>query len=69
MPLADDPTLLCLHAAAVAVADRLVVLAGEAYAGKSKLPAALLARGEQVFCDDMEPLIDGFGIALGIPLR
>lgn len=50
--LAQDPELLCLHAAAVTGVDGLTVLLGQNFAGKSTLAATLAARGLPLFCDD-----------------
>lgn len=50
--LAADPTLMCLHAAAVAGPNGLIVLLGQNFAGKSTLASALAALGMPLFCDD-----------------
>lgn len=67
--IARDRRLLCLHAAALECNGRLIVLAGEAHAGKSTLATTLAARGMTLFCDDMLPLVGDEGLALGIAPR
>jgi len=67
--LAQRRDLLCLHAAAVEIADGLLVLLGTNHAGKSTLAAALAALGHRFVCDD-ELIVDlsgsqPIGIALG----
>jgi hypothetical protein len=52
---------LALHASAVVVGDRAVLLAGASGAGKSTLAAALALRGVPVLCDDAAALSEGTG--------
>ena len=54
--LRNDASLLCIHAAAIEVRGRLVVIPNKRRAGKSTLTAALAARGYRVFTDDFLPL-------------
>lgn len=66
------PDHLCLHAAAIEIAGRLVVFAGQGRAGKSTLAARLAAEDVAVYCDDSLPIVAGpepRGIALGAPPR
>ncbi|PSB55399.1 hypothetical protein [Chamaesiphon polymorphus] len=49
---------VCLHASAIAIADRVVVLVGAAGAGKSTTAAAFAQRGYPILSDDVVPLID-----------
>jgi hypothetical protein len=55
LPL-SDPRLICLHAAGVEIAGRLVVFPNIRRAGKSTLSAALARAGHRVFSDDVVPL-------------
>lgn len=55
--VASDPNVLCLHAAAVRMAGRLVVLPETRRAGKSTLTAALARAGHGVFTDDFLPVL------------
>jgi hypothetical protein len=48
--------IVCLHASAVAVDDRAVVLFGLAGAGKSTLAAAFARRGDVILADDIAAL-------------
>jgi len=65
--LREDPSLLCLHGAAVEIAGRLVVFPATRRAGKSTLSVALAAAGHRVFTDDFLPLsIAKNGIINGI---
>lgn len=48
----SDARLICLHAAAIEVDGRLVLIPNMRKAGKSTLSAALAARGKRVFSDD-----------------
>jgi Coenzyme PQQ synthesis protein D (PqqD) len=58
--------LMCLHAAAIEVAGRLVILPNIRRAGKSTLTACLAARGHRVFSDDFFPVsISAKGHLLG----
>jgi Coenzyme PQQ synthesis protein D (PqqD) len=70
----EHPNLLCLHAAAVAMAGRLVIFPNVRRAGKSTLSAALAREGHGLFSDDIVPLSfahDGtaFGCATGLAPR
>ena len=49
---------VCLHASAIAIDDRVVVLVGAAGAGKSTTAAAFARQGYPVLSDDVVPLID-----------
>lgn len=49
---------VCLHASAIAIDDRVVVLVGTAGAGKSTTAAAFAQRGYPILSDDVVPLID-----------
>lgn len=53
---AEDDRLLCLHAAGVVLAGRVVVFPNVRRAGKSTLSAALAWAGHQVFSDDVLPV-------------
>lgn len=63
--------LLCLHAGAVKLTDRLVVFPSRYRAGKSVLSACLVAAGIPLYCDDVLPIDinSGTGIAPGIAPR
>lgn len=73
--LRSDTALLCLHAAAVAFAGRLIVFPNTRRAGKSTLTAALAQLGHRVYTDDFLPVrIDPqdhtfLGIANGVAPR
>ncbi|MGJ8589435.1 MAG: PqqD family peptide modification chaperone [Yoonia sp.] len=54
--LRSRPDLLCLHAAALTLNDRLVIFPNARRAGKSLLSATLSSRGHAVFSDDFVPL-------------
>jgi len=54
-------SVMALHASAVAVEGRAVVLCGESQAGKSTTAAALALRGIPVLCEDITPLIEEAG--------
>ncbi|WP_333712764.1 PqqD family peptide modification chaperone [Yoonia sp.] len=54
--LRSRPDLLCLHAAAVAFGDRLVIFPNQRRAGKSLLSASLARHGHAIFTDDFIPL-------------
>lgn len=71
---AERPDLICLHAAAVAMAGRLVLFPNVQRAGKSTLSAALAQAGHALFSDDVVPLSfsqggSARGLALGIAPR
>lgn len=53
---AEDDRLLCLHAAGVVMAGRVVVFPNIRRAGKSTLSAALARAGHRVFSDDVLPV-------------
>lgn len=71
---AEDDRLICLHAAAVEMAGRLVVFPNVRRAGKSTLSSALAKAGHPLFSDDVLPLsftAEGlaWGLAMGIAPR
>lgn len=71
---AERPELICLHAAGVEMAGRLVVFPNIRKAGKSTLSAALARLGHRVFSDDVIPVFftegpRAHGLAMGISLR
>jgi hypothetical protein len=49
--------IVCLHASAVSINDRAVVLVGSEGAGKSTIAAALVRRGYAVLSDDIVALV------------
>lgn len=49
---------VCLHASAIAIDDRVVVLVGDAGAGKSTTAAAFAERGYPILSDDVAPLLE-----------
>jgi hypothetical protein len=49
---------VCLHASALAVDGRALVLIGPQFSGKSTTAAALLARGLTLVSEDVVPLVD-----------
>ena len=57
----------CLHASAVALADRAVALVGPAGAGKSTVAAAFCRAGHRVMADDVVPLVVEEGGILAQP--
>ncbi len=63
----DQPGLLLLHAAAVEIAGRLVVLPSQYKAGKTVLCACLAAHGMRLFTDDVLAIRapDDYGFAPG----
>lgn len=64
------PGSLALHCGAFTISDRLVLLAGEARAGKSTLIARLSAEPDlRIFCDDVLPVLDGAAFGLGVAPR
>lgn len=73
--LRSDPTLLCLHAAAVAFDGRLVVFPNARRAGKSTIAAALGQLGHKIYTDDFLPVrtdpesLTFHGIANGVAPR
>ncbi|WP_339933279.1 PqqD family peptide modification chaperone [Yoonia sp. 208BN28-4] len=73
--LRSDPTLLCLHAGAVDIGGKLVVLPNGRRAGKSTLSTALGRLGHRLYTDDFLPIrapnnTSGFvGVANGIAPR
>lgn len=65
-----DPSLLCLHCAAVELGDALVVFPNTNRAGKSTLAVRLLADEVAVYADDLLAVTkDGQGMSFGIPPR
>ncbi len=65
--LRADPSLLCLHGAAVEIDGRLVVFPNSRKAGKSTLSLALLAAGHKLYTDDFLPLcVNDGGEVLGM---
>jgi hypothetical protein len=48
---------VCLHASAISIGDRVVVLVGTAGAGKSTTAAAFARKGYAILSDDVVPLI------------
>lgn len=52
----EDDRILCLHAAGVVIAGRIVVFPNIRRAGKSTLAAALARAGHRVFSDDVLPV-------------
>jgi len=54
--LREDPTLLCLHGAALEFAGRLVVFPATRRAGKSTLTVAMAAAGIRTYTDDFLPV-------------
>lgn len=70
----SDPRLICLHAAGVEFAGRLIVFPNVRRAGKSTLSAALAQAGHRVFSDDVVPLTcpaqgQAAALATGLALR
>ncbi|MEJ7582719.1 MAG: hypothetical protein WKF43_01285 [Acidimicrobiales bacterium] len=61
-----SPTLVFVHAGAVAVDGRAVVLPGRSEAGKSSLVAALVGAGAEYLSDEYAPL-DGAGLVHPYP--
>lgn len=55
--LRQDPSVLCLHGAAVDFGGRLAVFPATRRAGKSTLSVALAAAGHKVFTDDFLPIM------------
>lgn len=70
---AERAELICLHAAGVAMAGRLVVFPNIRRAGKSTLSAALAQAGFRVFSDDVVPVYfpgdSARGLAMGMAPR
>jgi len=65
--VAGDPSLLCLHTAAVEFGDGLYLFPSTYNAGKSTLTAHLAARGLKVFADDVLYIThDNLGMAPGV---
>jgi hypothetical protein len=73
--LRSNPSLLCLHTAAVELSGRLIIFPNSRRAGKSTITAALGQLGHSVFTDDFLPVrVDvrsqaSLGIANGIAPR
>ncbi|MGD9511867.1 MAG: hypothetical protein AB7I59_15035 [Geminicoccaceae bacterium] len=64
----DRRTLVCLHAAAIALPHGTVLLAGRSGSGKTTLAAGLVARGGALLADDLTPLEAGTRFAFAFPL-
>jgi len=65
--VADDPTLLCLHTAAVDFGDGIYLFPSTYNAGKSTLSAHLASMGVKIFADDVLYITnDNLGMAPGI---
>ena len=54
--LRQDPSLLCVHGAAIEFGGRLVVFPATKRAGKSTLSVALAAAGHRIYTDDFLPV-------------
>lgn len=54
--IAQEPGLLCFHAAALETDDGLVLFPAVRRSGKSTLAAILMARGAKLFTDDYLPV-------------
>jgi hypothetical protein len=62
--------VVCLHASAIAVGSRCVVITGDKGAGKSTLAASLAERGHAILADDVAAICedDGvYGVQAGYP--
>lgn len=65
--VADDPSLLCLHTAAVDFGDGLYLFPSTCNAGKSTLSAHLASMGVKIFADDVLYITgDNLGMSPGI---
>lgn len=66
--VADNPGVLCLHAAAVRLGDGLMVFPAFYKSGKSLFSAHLAWLGVELFTDDALPLTpnDNMGVAMGV---
>ncbi len=69
--LLEHRNLLCLHAAAVEIGGKLVILPNIYHAGKSLLTVCLAAAGARVFSDDIVPIDrnSNHGVAIGLSPR
>lgn len=72
--LANEPDILCLHAAAVQTPSGLIALLGPNFTGKSTLAVALAAQGWPLFCDDRllvswRPQPEGRSLGIATKLR
>lgn len=56
--------IVCLHASAIAISGRAVVLVGNPGSGKSTTAAAFAQQGYAILSDDVVPLVDHDGIFL-----
>jgi hypothetical protein len=65
--LEHAPYVVALHAAALVIDGRLLILAGPSGSGKSCLSTALAASGSGFAADDLV-LLDDDGVARGVPL-
>ena len=53
--------VVCLHASAVALGDRAVLIAGAPEAGKSSTAAAFCRNGHAILSDDVAPIVEAAG--------
>ncbi len=53
--------VVCLHASAVALGDRAVLIAGAPEAGKSSTAAAFCRSGHAILSDDVAPIVEAAG--------
>ena len=69
--IAQRPHLICLHSAAIAFNERLVLFPSPYRAGKSTLATHLASLGGRVYSDDVLPIdkTTGNALALGIQPR
>ena len=54
--------VVCLHASAVALGDRAVLIAGAPEAGKSSTAAAFCRSGHAILSDDVAPIVEAAGV-------
>jgi hypothetical protein len=59
--------VVCLHASAVAVGDRAVLIAGPPGAGKSTAAAAFWQMGHAILTDDVAPIVEADGVPFAQP--
>jgi hypothetical protein len=66
--VADQPSMLCLHTAAVELGDGLVIFPSVYKAGKSTLSIHFAASGARLYADDVLPIAGGSneGVAPGL---
>jgi len=69
--LADNPSLLCLHGAAVSFGDGLILFPSSYNAGKSTLSVHLAALGARIYADDVLYILEdgNQGMATGVQPR